>query len=105
MKNKLIERLISYAKVDTQSNENSQTTPSTPGQLTLANMLVEELKEIGMKDVTIDENGYVMATLPSNTEKRCRRSASWLMWIQQQILPERTSIRRLSNNTTERTLC
>ncbi|WP_420469280.1 peptidase T, partial [Bacillus licheniformis] len=65
----LIERLISYAKVDTQSNENSQTTPSTPGQLTLANMLVEELKEIGMKDVTIDENGYVMATLPSNTEK------------------------------------
>ncbi|MCY7752133.1 peptidase T [Bacillus haynesii] len=69
MKNKLIERLISYAKVDTQSNENSQTTPSTPGQLTLANMLVEELKEIGMKDVTIDENGYVMATLPSNTEK------------------------------------
>ncbi|MED4335665.1 peptidase T [Bacillus licheniformis] len=69
MKNKLIERLISYAKVDTQSNENSQTTPSTPGQLALANMLVEELKEIGMKDVTIDENGYVMATLPSNTEK------------------------------------
>ncbi|WP_077735963.1 peptidase T [Bacillus sonorensis] len=69
MKNKLIERLISYAKVDTQSNENSQTTPSTPGQLTLANMLVEELKEIGMKDVTIDENGYVMATLPSNSEK------------------------------------
>ncbi|MCY7776989.1 peptidase T [Bacillus haynesii] len=69
MKNKLIERLISYAKVDTQSNENSQTTPSTPGQLTLANMLVEELKQIGMKDVTIDENGYVMATLPSNTEK------------------------------------
>nr|MDH3152831.1 peptidase T [Bacillus licheniformis] len=69
MKNKLIERLISYAKVDTQSNENSQTTPSTPGRLALANMLVEELKEIGMKDVTIDENGYVMATLPSNTEK------------------------------------
>jgi len=69
MKNKLIERLISYAKVDTQSNENSQTTPSTPGQLALANMLVEELKEIGMKDVTIDENGYVMATLPSNTDK------------------------------------
>ncbi|EWH20766.1 peptidase T [Bacillus haynesii] len=69
MKNKLIERLISYAKVDTQSNENSQTTPSTPGQLKLANMLVEELKEIGMKDVTIDENGYVMATLPSNTKK------------------------------------
>ncbi|MGR3208783.1 peptidase T [Bacillus glycinifermentans] len=70
MKNKLIERLITYAKVDTQSNENSETCPSTPGQLTLANMLVEELKQIGMEDVTIDENGYVMATLPANTEKQ-----------------------------------
>ncbi|MEC3608171.1 peptidase T [Bacillus glycinifermentans] len=69
-KNKLIERLITYAKVDTQSNENSETCPSTPGQLTLANMLVEELKQIGMEDVTIDENGYVMATLPANTEKQ-----------------------------------
>ncbi|WP_307894824.1 peptidase T [Bacillus swezeyi] len=70
MKNKLIERLTSYAKVDTQSNENSETTPSTPGQLTLANMLVEELKKIGMEEVTIDENGYVMATLPANTDKQ-----------------------------------
>ncbi|NPC94645.1 peptidase T [Bacillus sp. WMMC1349] len=68
MKNKLIERLISYAKVDTQSDENIETCPSTPGQLTLAKMLVEELKKIGMEDVTIDENGYVMATLPANTD-------------------------------------
>ncbi|MDA7025208.1 peptidase T [Bacillus sp. CLL-7-23] len=69
MKNKLIERLISYAKVDTQSDENIETCPSTPGQLTLAKMLVDELKKIGMEDVTIDENGYVMATLPANTDK------------------------------------
>ncbi|WP_141430782.1 peptidase T [Bacillus sp. 03113] len=69
MKNEIIERFISYVKVDTQSNDESETCPSTPGQLVLANMLVEELKEIGLEEVTIDENGYVMATLPSNTEK------------------------------------
>jgi len=69
LKNEIIERFTSYVKVDTQSNASSNTCPSTPGQLTLANMLVEELKMIGMEDVTIDENGYVMATLPSNTDK------------------------------------
>lgn len=69
MKNEIIERFTSYVKVDTQSNENSETCPSTDGQLTLANMLVEELKVIGMEEVTIDENGYVMATLPANTDK------------------------------------
>lgn len=69
VKNELIERFTSYVKVDTQSDENSETCPSTPGQLTLLNMLVDELKSIGMEEITIDENGYVMATLPSNTEK------------------------------------
>jgi tripeptide aminopeptidase len=70
VKNELIERFTSYVKVDTQSNEDSETCPSTQGQLTLANKLVDELKAIGMEDVTIDENGYVMATLPANTEKK-----------------------------------
>lgn len=69
MKKEVINRLITYAQVDTQSDENSQTCPSTPGQLTLGQMLVEELKEIGMQDVTMDENGYVMATLPANSDK------------------------------------
>ncbi|TWD99573.1 tripeptide aminopeptidase [Neobacillus bataviensis] len=69
MKNELIERFTSYVKVDTQSNENSETCPSTEGQWTLLHMLVEELKQIGMQEVTIDENGYVMATLPANTDK------------------------------------
>ncbi|GKU81892.1 peptidase T [Niallia sp. NCCP-28] len=69
MRNNIIDRFISYAVVDTQSNENNDSCPSTPGQLTLGNLLVEELKEIGMKDVTIDEFGYVMATLPANTDK------------------------------------
>ena len=70
MKSSIIDRFISYAVIDTQSNEESTSCPSTTGQLTLADKLVEELKEIGMEDVTMDENGYVMATLPANTEKR-----------------------------------
>jgi tripeptide aminopeptidase len=69
VKKELIERFTSYVKVDTQSNESSETCPSTPGQWTLLHMLVDELKSIGMEEVTIDENGYVMATLPSTTEK------------------------------------
>ncbi|WHY77554.1 peptidase T [Neobacillus sp. WH10] len=69
MKNELIERFTSYVKVDTQSDEGSETCPSTEGQWTLLRMLVEELKSIGMEEVTMDDNGYVMATLPSNTEK------------------------------------
>lgn len=69
MKNEIIERLTSYVVVDTQSDADSTTCPSTKGQLTLAAQLVDELKAIGMVDVTMDENGYVMATLPSNTDK------------------------------------
>ncbi|MFD1361168.1 peptidase T [Lentibacillus salinarum] len=69
MKDTLIERFTRYVKIDTQSDEASTSTPSTPGQLELANLLVDELKAIGMDDVTIDGNGYVMATLPSNTDK------------------------------------
>ncbi len=69
MKNELIERFTSYVKIDTQSDEKNPDCPSTPGQLVLAKQLVKELKEIGMEDVTMDENGYVMATLPANTDK------------------------------------
>lgn len=69
MKTEIMSRFISYAQVETQSDESSDTCPSTPGQLTLARMLVEELKAIGMQEITMDSNGYVMATLPANTDK------------------------------------
>ncbi|RYG74264.1 peptidase T [Lentibacillus lipolyticus] len=69
MKNKLIERFTNYVTVDTQSDESSETTPSTPGQMKLANQLADELKSIGMHDVSVDANGYLMATLPANTQK------------------------------------
>ena len=65
-KKHLIDRFISYVTVDTESDPTSDTTPSTAKQWDLANALVEELKHIGLQDVTIDNNAYIMATLPSN---------------------------------------
>ena len=62
----IIDRFISYVTVDTESDPNSNTTPSSEKQWVLANQLVGELKAIGMTDVTIDENAYIMATLESN---------------------------------------
>ncbi|WP_148629602.1 peptidase T [Bacillus sp. E214] len=69
MNNKLVERFITYVKIDTQSDENSQTCPSTEKQFDLLNLLKDELQTIGMEEVTLDENGYLFATLPANTEK------------------------------------
>ena len=67
---KIIDRFISYVTIDTESDPNSDTTPSTKKQWDLANKLVEELKSIGMQEVTIDENAYIMATLPSNVKQK-----------------------------------
>jgi len=67
-KEHLINRFVSYITVDTESDPESTTTPSSSKQWDLANALVEELKHIGMDDVTIDENAYIMATLPSNVD-------------------------------------
>ncbi|GAA3733766.1 peptidase T [Flavobacterium ginsengisoli] len=64
----IIDRFISYITIDTESDPNSQTTPSTQKQWNLANKLVDELKAIGLEDVTIDDKAYIMATLPSNVD-------------------------------------
>jgi len=64
----IIDRFISYVTIDTESDPNSQTTPSTQKQWNLANKLVDELKAIGLEDVTIDDKAYIMATLPSNVD-------------------------------------
>ncbi|TYA56003.1 peptidase T [Formosa maritima] len=65
-KQHIINRFISYVTIDTESDPKSDTTPSTAKQWDLANKLVKELKTIGMQDITIDNNAYIMATLPSN---------------------------------------
>lgn len=69
MKEQVIERLIRYTKIDTQSDAASSTTPSTQKQFDLLHVLRDELKEIGLTDITLDEHGYLFATLPSNTTK------------------------------------
>ncbi len=69
MKEKVKDRFLRYVTYDTQSNPRTKVTPSTPGQMVFAKMLGEELKQIGMSEVEVDGNGYVMATLPSNDQK------------------------------------
>jgi tripeptide aminopeptidase len=64
----VLERFVRYARVDTQSTENAEGTPSTPGQFDLARMLVAELQEIGLEDAAVDERCFVMATLPGTDE-------------------------------------
>lgn len=69
-KDHIIKRFVSYVTVDTQSDPNSKSTPSTKKQWDLANKLADELKTIGMQEVSIDENAYIMATLPSNVDHK-----------------------------------
>ncbi len=64
----LVERFIKYAKINTQSDKNSKTCPSTKNQLKLAKILAQELRDLGLSDVDLDNNGYLMATLPANTD-------------------------------------
>lgn len=64
------ERFLRYVQINTRSDESSTSCPSTPGQLTLLRTLMTELNELGLTDVSMDEYGYVMATIPATTEKR-----------------------------------
>lgn len=65
----VLDRFLKYIKFDTTSDESSSTVPSTKSQLEFAKIIGEELEEIGLENVSVDDNGYVMATLPSNIEK------------------------------------
>jgi tripeptide aminopeptidase len=65
----LVERFLKYVKVDTQSDSDTGLTPSTPGQYSFSEELADELRAIGLDEVELDENGYLMATLPANTEE------------------------------------
>ncbi|MCK5821874.1 MAG: peptidase T [Bacteroidales bacterium] len=66
----LIERFLRYVKIDTMSDPKVKDCPSTPGQLVLAQMLRDELLDLRLEEVVLDQNGYVRATLPANTEKK-----------------------------------
>ncbi|MDR1402335.1 MAG: peptidase T [Tannerellaceae bacterium] len=66
----VVERFLKYVSYDTQSSETSGQTPSSPGQRLLGEEIAKELKQTGLEDVTVDDNGYLMATLPANTKKK-----------------------------------
>lgn len=70
MKKEILDRFLKYIKIDTQSNEDSQECPSTAKQFDLAKVLRDELLTIGLKDVVLDDNCYLMATIPANTDKK-----------------------------------
>lgn len=65
----VVDRFLRYVKFDTQSDELTNLTPSTPGQMVFAKYLKEELEELGLTEITLDDNGYLMATLPANTDE------------------------------------
>ena len=65
----LVERFLKYVSFDTQSSEETRLTPSTPGQMFFAKYLKSELESLGLEEITLDEYGYLFATLPANTEK------------------------------------
>jgi tripeptide aminopeptidase len=65
----ITERFLKYVSFTTTSDENTNMTPSTPGQMIFAKYLVDELKSIGLTEVDVDKNGYIMATLPANIQK------------------------------------
>lgn len=65
----VVDRFLSFVKFDTQSDDETNMTPSTPGQMEFAKYLKGELEKMNLEDITLDENGYLMATLPSNTDK------------------------------------
>ena len=66
MKQKLLERFLTYVKVYTPSDENSGASPSTPYQFDLAHLLEEEMKQMGISDVFVDENCYVYGQIPAS---------------------------------------
>ena len=66
----LVDRFLEYVKFDTQSDELTNLTPSTPGQMVFAEHLEKELHKLGLKDISLDDNGYLMATLPGNIDRK-----------------------------------
>jgi tripeptide aminopeptidase len=68
----VVERFLKYVKFDTKSDENTRVTPSTKGQFVLASELKKELEELGLENVSLDKNGYVMATLPKNVDEEIK---------------------------------
>ena len=64
----VLDRFLRYVQIDTRADDSATTCPTSPGQLTLLRLLVDELREMGIADAEMDANGYVMATIPATTD-------------------------------------
>ncbi|BET66304.1 peptidase T [Opitutales bacterium ASA1] len=73
----LLARFLRYVRIDTRSDPRSDTTPSTPGQWDLLRLLADELREIGVQDVTLTQHGYVLGTIPATSSKRDIPRLAW----------------------------
>lgn len=95
------ERFLNYVMFDTMSLEGQTTVPSTPGQRTLAEALVSELRGFGIEDVRLDDKGYIYGSVPSNIEKEVPwSSALLLMWISSMPIRPRQKRPALSKTMT-----
>src|SRR4051794_35855647 len=65
----VLDRFLRYVQIDTRSDESSRSCPSTPGQLRLLELLVSDLRALGIADAAMDQNGYVMATIPASVDR------------------------------------
>ena len=88
----ILPRFLRYVRVNTQSDETSNTFPSTPGQLVLLEMLKQELSKLGAADVQMTKHGYVIASVPTNTPKPAWRPWPFsLTWTRLRTAPAKTS--------------
>lgn len=100
---KVVDYFLKYVAFDTQSAEDAGTVPSTEKQFALAKLLSEQLKNIGVKDVSMSEHGYVYGTIPANLGIiTARPSASSRIWTLHRIVRMRMSAHSSSSTTTER---
>src|ERR1044071_4231670 len=81
MSDKILPRFLRYVQINTQSDEASNTFPSTTGQLVLLEMLKEELSDLGAADVQMTKHGYVMASVPANTRKASVPTVAFLAHV------------------------
>lgn len=89
---KVVDNFLKYIAFDTQSAEDAASVPSTEKQFALAKLLVEQLKALGVKDVSMSEHCYVYGTIPATAETDCRWWASWPIWTPPRIFPLRTPV-------------
>ena len=102
----VLDRFLRYVTIDTRADESSTSCPSTPGQMVLQELLAGELRAIGLKDVSVDDNGYLMATIPATTaDADVPAIGSSRTWTRPRRCPARTSGRSFTAPGTAATSC